>query len=170
MNGVGFYAKPNGNTKHTLHGQKITIAQAAELAGVNDKTIAKRLKRGLTMEEAIASALHQARVYTCHGMTMTLNDWSRVTGIPRDTIATRLRRGWTLERALDPNGRYKRVEGFGESHTIPEWAKILGYTRGTLYTRLSRGMTIEQIAEGTAYGAIQKSKADPGANPGGGAV
>ena len=83
-----------------------------KLRGLSHKTIALRLAKGMTLEQAVAEPVNRSawatrrknggfhRMVTAFGKTMTLSAWSRETGIPRKVLSYRVGKNWDPERAL----------------------------------------------------------------------
>lgn len=88
------------NRMVVYNGREMTMAEAAELAGIRYWTLASRLSKGWTVERALSQPLDQTRV-KAQFRDVKLVEISRSTGIPVKTIQCRLRRGWSEERAFN---------------------------------------------------------------------
>lgn len=82
-------------------GETLTMAQLADKIGMDQHTLAKRLRRGYSMEAAVAipHGLRRANLsMTYNGQTKTLKEWAPALGISYSVLKERLKLGWTPEQ------------------------------------------------------------------------
>lgn len=72
-------------------GQMISLAEAAELAGLPYKTVHLRIKKGWTVERALSEPIH--KLSDLHKMCIER-------GLNYHSVYTRIRAGWSIEDAL----------------------------------------------------------------------
>lgn len=108
------WATPLQQARNTRSNRSVgtfpTITAIAESAGISNKTIHGRLKRGANQTEAIAPVglNYVGRLFTFQGETHSIAEWSRRIGIHYDTLFARLcLYGWTVERALTQPAKRK---------------------------------------------------------------
>lgn len=88
----------------TYQGQTKTISEWAEISGVDQRSIHRRIKanwsvcKALTTPEQYAHQTH--RKLTHNGITKTLREWSKEVNLHPETIRRRLSLGWSSEAAL----------------------------------------------------------------------
>jgi hypothetical protein len=95
-----------------INGQKRTLAEWAEYAGIGWFTLRQRLDRmGWDIERALTDAIKEPVMHTFGGKTMTLLAWSEETGINLDTLRSRLGKlGWSLEKTLTTGARPRKEQ------------------------------------------------------------
>lgn len=86
------------------------ISEWAEIVGLPDSVIRRRLGRGWSVEKALSMGVHQAikqpcrnsnsRMITHNGQTLRSCEWAAITGVPAKLIRKRLNDGWSPEKAL----------------------------------------------------------------------
>lgn len=84
-------------------GLALTIPEWADRIGVSKAALYARLKKGASIEEALAPGDqrgHDFKLIEFNGEALTMAQWAERMGIPFYTIRNRLRRGWPVERAL----------------------------------------------------------------------
>jgi hypothetical protein len=92
------------------NGEKLPLAEWARRLGANPQTIADRLDRGWSPEDAVSRpprSVAQPGVVTLvlYGREQRLFEWAKETGLTAATICKRLKRGWSIEEALTiPSG------------------------------------------------------------------
>ena len=92
------------NTKITHNGKTMCLVEWCEYLGVSRHLIMKRMKNGMSFEDAIKPS-HEAplprnRLLTYKGKTQNITAWVKETGINKSTLLKRLRLGWSVESAL----------------------------------------------------------------------
>lgn len=108
--------KANTRNKRTnalvdLGDEVITKAEAAERAGISSALLHWRLRRGWTIEDAMAPAglrrhiaadarRAKAERLTIGSESLSIPEWAKRHGLKTDTVRKRLKRGMTLEQAL----------------------------------------------------------------------
>jgi hypothetical protein len=85
--------------------QLLHVRVIATEIGMEVETLARRLKAGWTIEQAVTTPVRdnkrgRAMLLAHDGRTLSSSDWSRLTGIGEKTIRTRLILGWTIDDAL----------------------------------------------------------------------
>jgi hypothetical protein len=138
----------------TFEGQTKTVAEWAEITGINEGTIASRLdNRGWTAEKALSvpPARNRGRLIALGSEAHTLVEWARIKGCSVRAITTRLEKGWSVESTLSvPVGRHERFDKTSitlgtETHTIEEWSEITGIQATVIVKRLNyHGWTAEK--------------------------
>lgn len=101
-------------------GESLTLTQWANRAGLKKGTLAKRLRCGMTLADALNPAMlrqpnpkqgadQQRRAISTAtprhehaGESLTLAQWAERAGIPKSTLNKRLRSGYSLAEALTP--------------------------------------------------------------------
>ena len=84
----------------TYNGETRTLKQWEEICGIDYTLIVHRLKRGMSVHDALFAIPKKARQIEFNGELHTVAEWSKITGIRRMLINDRLRNGWSVERAL----------------------------------------------------------------------
>lgn len=137
----------NAPRLYEWNGVEKTLKEWSEQYDMNYGTLRARVKRGMTIEEAIKTSTDPNRYETYEGITKTITEWAEQYGLNRDTLDYRLRSGISMEEALNrPVSKGhppKMYELNGVSKTIPQWCEELGLKKGTVYARLEHGWSIE---------------------------
>ena len=81
-------------------GKAKTIAEWADITGIPQGTIWKRIKSGWTSEKALTQAVNGNVTVAFNGEEHTIAEWARITGLRDSTISRRLKRGWTITDSL----------------------------------------------------------------------
>ena len=88
----------------TFGGETLCLEDMATKYGVNKATLARRLQRGWSLEDAIVIKPGEKRgnitFITFRGLTLPLTKMAKHYGIKAATLCVRLKRGWSLEDAL----------------------------------------------------------------------
>ena len=115
--------------KYHFAGSYRTITGIARLTGVSEHTIRGRLKRGLSINDAVypghlqqrpkpepdpIRSVKGKRFYTFEGKTQSLRKWAKQLGIKEATLRDRIHLGgWSVERAFTtppmPNFKHRRL-------------------------------------------------------------
>lgn len=99
--------------RYTVNGQTHTAAEWAEIIGVSEYALRLRMKKGMSMAEAIAHKPTKIstgeKLYTAHGRAQTMRQWAAESGIPAGTLRCRMYRdGMSFEQALDRGQKPRR--------------------------------------------------------------
>lgn len=82
-------------------GKEYTRAELSRLTGINEQTIASRLNRGCSLEEALSSKVGTSiLLMTYKGETKPIKQWCKELGLNYATVRNRHYKGWTDEEAL----------------------------------------------------------------------
>lgn len=88
----------------TFRGETLCLEDMATKYGINKATLARRLQRGWSLEDAIVIKPGEKRgnitFITFRGLTLPLTKMAKHYGIKAATLCVRLKRGWSLEDAL----------------------------------------------------------------------
>lgn len=115
--------------KYKFAGSYRTVAGIARLTGVSADTIRKRLKRGMSITDAIYDghlqqrskavpdpirSIEGKRFYTFDGKSLSLPRWAEQLGIKENTLRDRIHQhGWSIERAFTtppmPNFKHRSL-------------------------------------------------------------
>lgn len=81
------------NVKITINGKTKLMCEWAEISGISEGNISKRIKRGWG-DEDLLKPLNETNHYIKHnGEKHTIAEWSRILNIPYSTIAQRVAKG-----------------------------------------------------------------------------
>ena len=89
--------------KITHNGLTLCLSEWSEKLGIPRLTIYRRLRRGMSVADALATPSH-LNIITHNGKTMCASDWAAHFGLKQATFAARLRKGEPIERASRPVG------------------------------------------------------------------
>ena len=133
---------------YTAFGKTLTIAQWAKEVKKNRVTIKSRLKKGMSLEEALTKPVEKftAKKYLYKGEMLTLIQISKIVNIHKSTLISRVeRQGLTLEEAINAPTP-KLFYAFGKEQTIGEWCREFNIEDPTLiYNRVVRyGWSLEK--------------------------
>lgn len=135
-----------------LDGQRTTISGAARMRGITRSGIQYRLKKGMSLEEAINTPLRKDKTYEAEGQVHTLKEWSEIMGVTVNVIYGRLLthsfqeiyEEWKSSGLKVKENKVKYFTVDGETHNQTEWGKILGIPNTTLRYKLKK-KTMEEI-------------------------
>lgn len=87
---------------HTVNGVSKTLQQWADHAGIKLHTLAMRVRKGRTLEQALAMTPGERAVipYTINGVTKSLAEWADHAGVSYNTFLARMRKGRSLAEAV----------------------------------------------------------------------
>lgn len=92
------------NTKWVvINGEKLTLAEAAKIGGVDYDLALKRVTAGWSHEDAVSAPSReiQSQKITIRGESKTIREWSAISGVPHVKIRIRIRKlGWSEEDAI----------------------------------------------------------------------
>src|SRR5262249_42264744 len=121
----------------TYKGETHSIRRWAQILGINENTLAARIKNlGWALERAFTEPenaciggrgkpkLLSRKMITFRGKTQDAGAWSEETGIPKRDIIHSLSHGWDVKKALTTpvHRKGQTFEHEGRALTIPEWA------------------------------------------------
>jgi hypothetical protein len=91
-----------GNRMITHDGRTLCLLDWAREAGLTQQSLGARLKRGMSMKEAIETPRQSGidHIVSYGGKEQCLKAWAKEVGIQRLTLYYRLSNGWDVERAL----------------------------------------------------------------------
>lgn len=130
-----------------------TLPEIAKHFGIRYHTLYDRLKRGMSLEEAVSvkiaiSQNQRNEVYTVLGYKGTLPNIAHHFNIRYATLAQRLRNGMTLEEAVSLPVQSSNLYSVGDYFgTLPEIAEHFGVNYGTLLKRLRNGIPLEEAIQ-----------------------
>lgn len=103
-------ATPRPAQTLTHNGQTRTIYDWASIIGVSHMTIHLRLRKGWSIEAALApkpkrepkpkQSLRAFVTLTYQGQTLKLAEWAKIVGVSLPTLCQRRKHGWTVEAML----------------------------------------------------------------------
>ena len=92
-------------TRVECNGEFKSIPEWAKFFGVNRTVLYKKVHKGMTVEQAIASFKAPLTI-TLDGVTKAVTEWAAETGLTMNTIKGRLKRGWSARDTLTiPRGK-----------------------------------------------------------------
>jgi predicted DNA-binding transcriptional regulator AlpA len=137
--------------RHLFRGAWLSVAEIAELTGINSKVIYARIKRGQPVDEARKK---QPRLYSFKDQLMTAKQVAEITGLSVSGVYLRA----CGDRILDDKELREQRERYAEPHPLSvmltyrgkkqnmtAWAHELGIGVSTLHARLMLGWTMERI-------------------------
>ncbi len=87
-----------------FNGVRMCLREVASLCGVHEQTLATRLDRGYSIEEATQKKLlnvhRRVKKLTFNEMEYTVKEASELFGLPISRIYRRLKYGWSVDRVL----------------------------------------------------------------------
>lgn len=89
------------NVMITAFGKTLCVSEWAQELGVSGATISKRIRLGLTPEDAITIPAQKPKTLKISGLDLTVSQWSEKSGLMAKTINKRIRHGWTPEAAVN---------------------------------------------------------------------
>ena len=101
----------NRRSNKIIHfkGHSKTVAEWAEILGLNPITLSGRLRR-MNVEDALNAPPNPRHEVTFRGETKTLSEWAREKGMQRKALHARIFiNGWSVERALTTPPRRKKA-------------------------------------------------------------
>ena len=94
------------NRRLTLDGVTMTLAQWAEHKGIPSTRLARRLKLGWSLRNALSKPVRPTnRIFTHNGVSKTLPEWAKKVGMPVKRLQYRLQIGWSFEKVILTPGR-----------------------------------------------------------------
>lgn len=136
--------------RYLFRGQWVTIAEAADMAGLSRTSIRARV-RGNTIEDVPRHPRGRQPVrYLFRGASRTVREIATILGCNHTTVYERRSGNRVLEpheiepHPTDPRPNDRRITFRGITRNVAEWATITGLDRHLLYQRLDAGWTIER--------------------------
>jgi len=115
-------------TRFITHGgETCTLTEWARRAGISVTTLAGRLDRGWTVQDAITKPSNHAgqcrrtglHLITHDGQTHSITEWAKILGISSAAICSRLSLGWSESKAVSTPSRRPKVKVSAKT-TSPE--------------------------------------------------
>lgn len=94
-------------------GQHKTLTEWAEEAQVTRVTLWNRMRRGMTLEQAVSvgpSKYRKAGMHEAGGMVMSVPAWARALGVSREYIYKRLRDGLSMKEITEQAREWRAVK------------------------------------------------------------
>jgi hypothetical protein len=94
-----------GNTRKNrivvVGGSGVHLSELGRRSGIPWQTIASRLNRGMSPEDAVSMAQANRKILIeWGGERLTVGDWAKRIGKSRSTLKARFRYGWPVDRVL----------------------------------------------------------------------
>ena len=103
----------NNNRIIVYKGKDYTLSELSKKTNIESGTLARRIKQGATVEEAVEEKLNAGYIRVNYkGETKPLKRWCEELNLPYKTIYARVSRGWDPKDALKKpvrKGNYKRA-------------------------------------------------------------
>lgn len=138
-----------------------THSELARKLNINKDVLNMRLKRGMTLEEAINKPVDKGTLISYNNEIHNIKTWAEIINIPASVIADRLRLHWDIKKILTtpvksivPN--QKIIEYKGKNYSISSLAKTINVERHKLSKLLKEGLTIKEIKEKTMKDLLTK--------------
>lgn len=78
-------------TLYDFKGDSLSLAEIARICNIHDQTLRDRVKKGMSIEEAVATEVRVPnRKYNHNGLELTLREWSEKLQINYNTLVTRI--------------------------------------------------------------------------------
>lgn len=139
--------------KYTVKNFTGTIKELSEHFNIPANRIKQRLKRGLSIEEAVnpnkIPSGKKRKIYTINGYSGTFSELAEYFGINENTVKSRMQIGMSIEEAfskdikLGRKGKIYSVNGF--TGTIKEISEKFNIPISTINNKLRNGISIEDI-------------------------
>lgn len=125
-----------------VKGETMTVAEAAEKAGINYLTFIDRVNRGLTDDELLKSPTEPEQI-THDGLTLTVIGWARRLGFHVSSIRKWLRSGLTIAEIIGKQKRSSLRTIRGETKTLTEWSRVYNIDEKVVRWRVKHGWELE---------------------------
>lgn len=100
------------NRKIMYKGKEYSLSELSKISGLDNETLAVRLKSNMSIYDAVNKPLHHDRIMiNVDGKSYNLREKCNKLKLPYKTIYARVKRGWSIDRALNTpvrKGNYKR--------------------------------------------------------------
>jgi predicted DNA-binding transcriptional regulator AlpA len=136
--------------RHQFRGQWLSVAEIAELTGINPRVIYARIKRGQPVDEARKK---RGRLYSYKGQMMTAKQVAKITGLSMSGVYLRACGNRILDdeelreqrqRYAEPHPGAVMLTYRGKTQNLTAWAHELGISVSTLHARLVSGWTVKR--------------------------
>lgn len=138
------------NTRYEeYNGEKVTIVELSKRTGISESTLRARLKRGMTVEEAVTTPVSTDYTITYNGVSKHISYFSKEYGIPVSVLKYRIfKKGWAVEDALntpyvEPE-RYGDQEYMGALGSYRDYERALNFKKGMIGRRIREGLTLDE--------------------------
>ena len=101
----------HGGKLYAVGDESHTLPQWSRIAGISQYTLSKRVKRGMTMAEAIATSRikgKQGKQFEIGGVKRTMNEWAKIADVTPSRLYARMAQGMSLEEAVKMGRRNRR--------------------------------------------------------------
>jgi hypothetical protein len=89
----------------TLGGETHAVAEWCRRLNLQDSVVYRRIKAGMSIEDALTKSRYKAHLISLNGMTLNVAQWTAKMGFKDTTIFDRLKYGWTeYEAVMTPVG------------------------------------------------------------------
>jgi hypothetical protein len=135
------------------------LAETARNHGINEQTFRQRIRKGLSIHEAVELPVKENHLITYQDLTLPLAEWARRSHMSKATLRQRLvLHGWSIERALTEavhpqQTRNTLVKGKhlithkGLTLSLSDWARKLGIAVVTLRARVRKWSIERALSE-----------------------
>ena len=115
---------------YTLYGYTTTLSKWARIAGLTPGTLAQRMKRGMSFEDAISTPLYRGNrgghgKIEYNGESHTVREWSEIIGVSMQTIEKRLLNGMPLHKVFYA-GDLRMKEDEKRPATVRSYRSVFG--------------------------------------------
>lgn len=103
--------------KHEYQGEMLSLRAISKLAHVSCKRLCKKVKSGLSAEEAVEQMkMLRGRRFEYRGQMLTVRELSDLCGISANALAYRLRNGRSVEEAMSEPTRTQKIAAEARSN------------------------------------------------------
>lgn len=92
--------RSNNHLIKSSNGTVKTLAEWSEQAKVTEDALARRIKNGMSVEEAISKGDSHPIYLTVNNETHNIKEWEKIQGYRKGLIYSRIERGWEPARAV----------------------------------------------------------------------
>lgn len=151
------------NRNITINGETKLMCEWAEISGISEKNISKRIKRGWKTQDLL-TPLKETRHYIEHnGKRHSISEWSRIMNIPCTTISERVKKGLNpfknhddLRKEAARKATSKRIGQYDiNGNLIRKWESIAEASRQLKMVAPSISANLRGITK-TANGYVWK--------------
>lgn len=96
----------HGGKLYDVDGESRTLLQWSAVTGISKYTLSKRIRRGLSMAEAIR-VNRRGQMHEIDGVFHTMAEWAEIAGVSQSRLSARMSEGKTLAQAV-AMGRRRR--------------------------------------------------------------
>lgn len=153
------------NHKITINGKTKLMCEWAEISGISEKNIYKRIKRGWRNEELLRPLKEKSHYITYNKKTRTMKEWSEILNIPYSTISGRIKKGLKpfenhddIRKEASRKATSKKIEQYDlDGNFIREWCSIVEASKKMNMVAPSISANLRGLTK-TAGGYIWKYK------------